>query len=473
MNPFGSGRTASHRSPWRRTPAAMSFASGDDAQTQPGTILQKTPAALDRCSDVPVPYLVGQEKVRLPHPTDAWTEVRLGTLPLRSQLHPRTVEIEGPTLSIRQQDGLRVCVLDDRVQEPEVFGALIPEQQRCRRGHCGELLRRLEHRLADGLDDRGLLAQHRLVHRPLEAVSPHALVPVEPGELSELTERDVDTVAVVVFQIFLSQVVELRPADRPGDGVHRPTTFVDGLLLREKRDVPRSGGHRAWLPNQFAHVSQSKQRYAPRPFNWYRLSSGHRCPVPVTRHRARARVPVRAARYRCPVRPVPLRRTGTARSYRYRSVVPVPLGRTGTARSYRYAPGTGECRGSFGWPGVQVPHPAGAEHPVTHGDGGWIAGGGHGRDPLGAPPGPAATTEPAAASAAREARSGRSLRPGDCRTGDVPAQHPETAPGTRRRATIVGPAFLTADAPRDSAVVCRSSVLSEPGRRGGRHGLCR
>src|SRR6266508_2735928 len=153
------------------------------------------------------------------------------------------------------------------------------------------------------------------------------------------------------------------------------------------------------------------RRYAPRPFDRYRLSSGHRYPVPATRHRARARTGTG--------RPVPVSGTtgtasGTVPLYRYRSVVPVPLGRTGTARSYRYrsvvlvpavarsvpvtgngdspteresaspVPVRGHCPPvpvrrvpgvvpqSFGRPGVQVPHPAGAEHPVTHGDGGWI-----------------------------------------------------------------------------------------------------
>ena len=69
------------------------------------------------------------------------------------------------------------------------------------------------------------------------------------------------------------------------------------------------------------------RRYAPRPFDRYRLSSGHRYPVPATRHRARARTGTG--------RPVPVSGTtgtasGTVPLYRYRSVVPVPLGRTGT-----------------------------------------------------------------------------------------------------------------------------------------------
>src|SRR6266498_777954 len=74
---------------------------------------------------------------------------------------------------------------------------------------------------------------------------------------------------------------------------------------------------------------------------------------------------VRYDRYRIGYRsalPVPLGRTGTARPYRYE----------GTARRYRYAGYRGVVPQSFGRPGVQVPHPAGAEHPVTHGDGGWI-----------------------------------------------------------------------------------------------------
>src|SRR6266542_3684275 len=63
---------------------------------------------------------------------------------------------------------------------------------------------------------------------------------------------------------------------------------------------------------------------------------------------------------------------------------------------------------------------------------------------------------------------------GGCRRSDVPAQHPETAPGTRGRARVVGPAFLTAGAPRDSGRgVCHSGVLGEPGCRGGSHGSCR
>src|SRR6266511_1641183 len=49
---------------------------------------------------------------------------------------------------------------------------------------------------------------------------------------------------------------------------------------------------------------------------------------------------------------------------------------------------------------------------------------------------------------------------GGCRRSDVPAQHPETAPGTRGRARVVGPAFLTAGAPRDSGWGSVTAVCS-------------
>jgi hypothetical protein len=48
------------------------------------------------------------------------------------------------------------------------------------------------------------------VHGPFKAVSAHALVPVQPGKLGELTERHFGAVAVEVFQVFLGARISVK-----------------------------------------------------------------------------------------------------------------------------------------------------------------------------------------------------------------------------------------------------------------------
>jgi hypothetical protein len=99
----------------------------------------------------------------------------------------------------------------------------------------------LEHRVEDGFDHGGLFAKHGLMHCPLEAVSSHALVSVEPGELGELgelTKRYILTVAVEIFQVLLGQLIELRPTmERATAYMARPRSST-GCLCSRKVTLP-------------------------------------------------------------------------------------------------------------------------------------------------------------------------------------------------------------------------------------------
>src|SRR5260370_11907232 len=82
--------------------------------------------------------------------------------------------------------------------------------------------------------------------RPLEAIPPHALVPVEPGELGELTERHILTVAVEIFQVLLGQLVELCPDDGARHRIHGAAALVYGLPLLQEGHLSRSRGPCTW-----------------------------------------------------------------------------------------------------------------------------------------------------------------------------------------------------------------------------------
>ncbi|HMK99768.1 MAG TPA: hypothetical protein VK428_06235 [Acidimicrobiales bacterium] len=93
-------------------------------------------------------------------------------------------ESKGPPLSvIGQKYGIATRILDDRIQETEVFGALIAEQQRVGFSHSTEDPRRSTPK---GLSNRFAQARfapkYSFMNGPLKSIATHSLVSVETGE---------------------------------------------------------------------------------------------------------------------------------------------------------------------------------------------------------------------------------------------------------------------------------------------------
>ena len=173
-------------------------------------------------------------------PVKARGQKGLHGYPLRCRRDP-DVEHEGPPGAVGQQLRPLARVLHDGVEEAEVAGALVAEQQR--RGLRVAQLRGRVPWQRTGVREPSAPRRRSPRHNPLEAVAAETLVARDANE-AKLLHGYVDPVAVDDRELGRSQLIEKRPDDRPCDGVSaRPYTSIDspasGTSLRARRHAPR------------------------------------------------------------------------------------------------------------------------------------------------------------------------------------------------------------------------------------------